>query len=480
MQGIIGYSAYIPYHRLRRDLIRQFLGRGAAEGSRSVASYDEDTTTMAVEASRYLLSDLGDWVPRRLWFSTTQPAYVDKTNATVVHSALGLSESVHAADFLGSVRSGTSTLLAAVDSSTPTLVALSDTRSGLPGGSDERSGGDAAAAFAFDSGTDAFPIVAEIIGEGYATGEALERWRAPGETTSHVWEDRFGEEVLAPSAVSAFEESLKSAGLDRADVKHLIVAGLNARACRSFASVSHIDQTRVTNNRSEVLGNAGAAQAGVLLADVLDTATPDEIIAVVVLGDGALSLVLRTTQALRSHRSSQTVNDQISSTSDKLDYATYLQWRHFLHTEPPRRPEPQPVAAPPAHRNAQFKLGFVGSRCDACDALHLPPRHRCSACGSTRMSAQPMAGERGSLSHLIIDHLAHTPSPPLVAGAIDFDAGGRYRCEVTDIDLNTLAVGVPVELTFRRLATADGVHNYFWKARPARRLQGGVKWPAMA
>jgi hypothetical protein len=23
-------------------------------------------------------------------------------------------------------------------------------------------------------------------------------------------------------------------------------------------------------------------------------------------------------------------------------------------------------------------------------------------------------------------------------------------------------------MTFRRLSTADGIHNYFWKARPAR------------
>ena len=31
-----------------------------------------------------------------------------------------------------------------------------------------------------------------------------------------------------------------------------------------------------------------------------------------------------------------------------------------------------------------------------------------------------------------------------------------------------VAIGDPVEMTFRRLFTADGIHNYFWKARPAR------------
>jgi hypothetical protein len=29
-------------------------------------------------------------------------------------------------------------------------------------------------------------------------------------------------------------------------------------------------------------------------------------------------------------------------------------------------------------------------------------------------------------------------------------------------------VGSRVEMTFRRLFSADGIHDYFWKARPVR------------
>jgi len=36
------------------------------------------------------------------------------------------------------------------------------------------------------------------------------------------------------------------------------------------------------------------------------------------------------------------------------------------------------------------------------------------------------------------------------------------------VDAADLAVGGRVEMTFRRLFTADGIHNYFWKARPLR------------
>jgi uncharacterized OB-fold protein len=52
---------------------------------------------------------------------------------------------------------------------------------------------------------------------------------------------------------------------------------------------------------------------------------------------------------------------------------------------------------------------------------------------------------------------------------VDFDAGGRYQCELTDARPEEVAVGDRVEMTFRRLYTAGGVHNYFWKATPSRR-----------
>jgi uncharacterized OB-fold protein len=36
------------------------------------------------------------------------------------------------------------------------------------------------------------------------------------------------------------------------------------------------------------------------------------------------------------------------------------------------------------------------------------------------------------------------------------------------VDPKAVQIGDQVEMTFRRLFTASGVHNYFWKARPRR------------
>ena len=38
--------------------------------------------------------------------------------------------------------------------------------------------------------------------------------------------------------------------------------------------------------------------------------------------------------------------------------------------------------------------------------------------------------------------------------------------ELTDVDADDVRIGGRVEMTFRKLFTADGIHNYFWKARP--------------
>jgi uncharacterized OB-fold protein len=83
-----------------------------------------------------------------------------------------------------------------------------------------------------------------------------------------------------------------------------------------------------------------------------------------------------------------------------------------------------------------------------------------------------MADVAGSVATFTVDRLTYSPSPPLVAVVIDFDGGGRYRCELTDVDADTVAIGNRVEMTFRRTYTSGGIHNYFWKARPIRAGEG--------
>ena len=87
MRGIVSYGAYLPYWRLERKAIAEALGTPGGAGTRAVASYDEDTTSLGVEAGRAALRGTAI-IPEALYFATSDPAYVDKTNATAIHAAL--------------------------------------------------------------------------------------------------------------------------------------------------------------------------------------------------------------------------------------------------------------------------------------------------------------------------------------------------------------------------------------------------------
>ncbi|MET7842784.1 OB-fold domain-containing protein [Streptomyces sp. NPDC005356] len=473
MAGIIAYGAYVPYHRLRRADIADTLGSGGGKGTRSVASYDEDTTSMAVEAARATLPP-GRARERveQLFLATATPPYLDKTNAAAVHAALGLDEQVLAADMAGAVRSGVAALLAGASAAVPTLSVLADLRTGAPGGADESAGGDGAAAFLFAGHREDMPVLAQLIGHSTVSDEILERWRLPGASSSRVWEERFSEGIYVSQAAKALGSALDGAGIAASAIDHFAVVGLHARACAAVRRSADVRPEAHAPDYTGVIGNAGTAQPGLQLADALDRAQPGETIALVVLGDGVSVLLFRTTDALPAHRAAKPVADQAAAGAPAMKYATFLSWRGMLDREPPRRPDPEPPYAPPAHRRAAWKYAFIGSRCEKCATRHLPAERVCRSCGEVdAMAAEPMEHVRGKVATFTVDRLAFTPSPPMIAVVVDFDGGGRFRCELTDATEAEAVIGGRVEMTFRRTVTANGIHNYFWKARPVREAE---------
>ncbi|HKX70265.1 MAG TPA: OB-fold domain-containing protein, partial [Acidimicrobiales bacterium] len=339
----------------------------------------------------------------------------------------------------------------------------SDMRTGLPGSPDESTGGDGASALLVGTAADG-PLLAEEIGAASVTDEFLDRWRTPGDVRSKVWEPRFGESRYVALGAEAWDDALKSAALVADQVDTVIVAGSHARAAASLAEKLGVGD-KLTDGLQATVGFTGAAHPGLLLANVLDAAAPGQVVALVVLADGADVTLLRTTETLTGAdgRSASTVADQIAAGAT-LPYGKVLAWRGYLPVEPPRRPEPARPSASAAGRSVDWKFGFVASQDGG--TVHLPP-------APTDVAPRPMADVRGTIVTYTVDKLAYSPSPPVVFAVVDFDGGGRLPVELTDVDAADVAVGGRVEMTFRKLFTADGIHNYFWKARPVRSGRGG-------
>lgn len=433
MPGILSYGAYLPHRRLDRSEIAKVAGTGGGKGTRTVASYDEDTTTMGVEAARLALRTAPTVDVDNLWFTTVSPAYLDKTNASAIHAALQLAPGAVAADFGGAVRSGVAALRAALQLPQQTLVVTADVRTGLPGSADEANGGDGASAVLVGEG----PVLAELVGSGTATVEFTDRWRVPGEPRSRVWEERFGETQYVPAGVQAWEAALKDAGLSADQVDRIVISGSHGRAVTAFGRKLGAGD-RIVGDLAATVGYTGAAAPTLLLGAALDEATPNQVVALVSLADGADVLLFRTTEAITSFTASRPVADQAAAGSP-VPYGKFLAWRGMLPVQPPNRPEPARFSASAAARSVDWKYAFGGH-----------------------------ADVVGTITTFTIDRLAYSPSPPVVFAVVDFEDGERQPLELTDVDVAEVEIGKKVEMTFRRLSTADGLHNYFWKARLVR------------
>ncbi len=469
MAGIVSYGSYVPYRRLKRSAISQVLGVAASKGERAVASFDEDSVSMAVEAARDALKAAPAGTIGSLFFATTTPPYGEKLNAAIVGAATRLPAAIRAADLTGSVRAGLSALLQGADAATSSrsqsVVTIADARLGAPEGKAEQQNGDGAVAFVL--GTE--NVIAEIEATASLTREVLDTWRAPGERFGHSWEERFTmTQAYAPLLTKSIQDVLTRAKVAPGDLAKVIIDAPNPRSADEMLRAMKIDPAKIADPYALTVGQTGAAHAALMLAGVLPGLKPGDRVLVASVADGADAILFRATPAAASFKPVRSVGKQIESKGD-VSYGNYLKWREILPTEPPRRPDPNRPAGPPMLRSEEWKFGFVGSRCTACGTPQLPPQRVCVKCRTfDKMEPYPFADRMAKIATYAIDRLAYSMNPPTVNVVIDFEGGGRFLCEMTDCEPEKVAIGDEVEMTFRSLFTAGGVHNYFWKARPKR------------
>ncbi len=422
VNGIVSYGTYLPRARLRRDAVAAALGTAGGKGTRAVASYDEDSTSMGVEAARLALrAGPPGFEPGRVLFATTSPAYLDKTNATALHAALALGRHTGAYDMVGSVRSAIGAFHAGASAADGALVVLADVRTGLPGGGDELDGGDGAAAFLFGGGTGDDDAVAEILASGATSEEFLDRWRVPGEPASRRWEERFGETAYVPLAEAAVTDALKRAGVDAAEVDHLIVAGVHPRAARRVAKTVGARPEALVDDLAESIGNTGAAHPGLLLADALDRAEAGR-------SDRCWSSwpTAPTPSCCAPPSTLPRIRTRAGSHRRRAGRRRRRlpRLRDVPHVAGPAAPRAAPPARPGAAGRRRRRCGGRPGSSASPPAAARPaapatcrPRGCASSCEAVdQMTRERLADVSGTIATYTVDRLAFSLNPPVVVG----------------------------------------------------------------
>jgi hydroxymethylglutaryl-CoA synthase len=469
MIGITSWGAYLPSYRLGRDELARAWGTRSAGGQKAVACYDEDSVTMSVAAARDCLSGLGERKPGALYMATTTPPYREKLSATIVASALDCPPEIHTADIANSLRSGTIAMNFALDGirsgrSGSILVTASDCRLGRPRGEFESLIGDGGAALLFGDSN----VVAAVEASHSVSNELVDVWRADSSTYLQSAEDRFilarGYREVVGKAVG---ELLGKIGLAPKDFAKFVLYSPDARSSAGLAKSLGFDVgTQLQDPLIGAIGHAGSASAFLMLAAALEEAKPGDRLLFASYGDGCDVFVLAVTGEIDRLRNGRGVKKHLLGKALPVSYEKYLLWRGEIDVEPLRRLDPAVPAPSAMLRDRRQILALYGQKCRRCGTPQYGRTRLCIQCqAKDAFDDYRFSDRKARVATYTEEGATNAMDLPRIMCVIDFEGGGRMLTELTDRRQGEVRIGLPVEMTFRKLQDVKGIHHYFWKCK---------------
>jgi len=467
MAGIVSYGAYVPLFRL---------GKGTAgwEGSseRAVANFDEDSVTMAVAALRDALTAIDPATIDALYFASTTQPYAEKQSATIIGWGSALRTDMFTVDCADSLRAGTNALRLALDaikagSAKRATVVAADNRLAQPRSAAERIFGDGAAALVLGDDQE----IATVDGHLSLSHEIMDTWRPAGEEMVRSWEDRFRLEMgFIGSLREAVGQALEKFSRTPQDYTKIIFSAPDARAHRDAVRALGFAESQVQDGLYHLMGHTGAAFPLMLLVAALEDAQPGDRLLLAGYGDGCDVFSLEVTPEKSRLPPRRGVRTHLATKRVLPSYEHYLKWRGLHQPDPGVRRPPMPTPSATAlFRERERILRFSAAKCRACGTVQYPPQRVCTKCGTrddfdqVRLSDKP-----ATLFTYALDYIAGSVDVPLAVCIVNFDGGGRALMTMTDRVVEEIDIDMPLEMSFRKLYEAEGIHNYFWKCTPVR------------
>lgn len=481
MVGIVSYGGYVPYLRLERSIIAKsnswysMEGFGFAQGERSIANYDEDTITMAVEASIDSIAGIEKSKIDALYFASTTLPFAERDNAGIIKLAIGLGNEVLTANFSSTLRSGTTALRTAIDvvkggGHRQILVTASENRVSRSSSRMELWYGDAAGSLVVGSEN----VIAEYLGSYSVCDDFMPSYRGSKNKFEYRWEDRFdreeGYQKFYPQAIKGLIEKTGVAPGDVAKVIFPCVFGNSVM--KKIAVEAGLNPECIFGNMHEQLGDSGSAHPIVMLSYALEQAKPGDKIIVAGYGQGVDAILFMVTDNIKNISPKVGISGYLAHKKNEKSYLRWLAINEIIDIDQGARADAISRASLSSQwRQRKFVTSLIGSKCTKCGYPQLPPARVCPnpKCGAIDMFEDyNFADKPGKIFNYTTNALAVSVGKPVLLGTVMFEGGGRFIMDLTDFNTEEVEVGVPVRMTFRRLWKEErGYTHYFWKAAPA-------------
>lgn len=476
MIGIVSYGAYVPMWRMDRGEIARAVGTLSARGERAVASWDEDSLSMAVEAGLDCLTGIDPKEIDTLYFATVSSPLKEKQASSIIATALDLKENVHTCDVTNSTRAATIAVQGAVDAikaggAKKGLVIASDCRPVMLGSASEQTYGDAAAALLIGEGE----TIADI--ESFSTlSDAIPGpWRRETDTFPKMFEAKLDRKYgLLKDVPEAIGELLKKCNLEIKDISKFALYAPDPRGYVDLTRTLGIDAAmQLENPLFDTVGITGTPHCLLLLVSALEKAEPDQRIACVSYGEGSDAVLIRTTDRVEQIKGQRRGTGFIASKRMLPSYGRFYEFKRAMETDSSgERVESASVVK--YWRDEKWGVRLYGMRCNNCGTLQYPISRCCMMCGEKDNHEDVKLVRNGKVFAYTHDYLLGPGSVPgdgtnpCTRVIVDLEDGCRMWLEMSDNELAEVEIDMPVELTFRLFRKTGGFPYYGWRARPAR------------
>ena len=449
---------------------------GAGKGERSFANWDEDSITMAVEASRLALAKASVQLPDisldSLRLASTSLPFADRNNAGIVREALNLNRNLSPLDLGGSRRAATAGLLDLTRRGEGThLLCASDCVDTLPASETEPTTGHGAAAILLGTGQP----VASLCASASLHEDFVDRYRMSERRFDYQLESRWIRDAGTLEQLGSLVAQTLEEGKVKAQSLAWLLLPFDASLNRSLARKAGLAEARTADELAQKIGICGAAHPMIMLAWALEHAQVGDHILLAGAGQGFDVLLFEVTPG--AAKPALALAQQLAQTREEKNYTRYLGIRQLLAMDSGIRSERDTRTALSAHyRRHEDLTGFNGGYCSECKKLQFPLSRYCVHCHSRdSQTVAPMSELDGEVNSYTEDWLAYSPSPPLMFGNIHFPGGANVMMEFSDFLPGELHAGDKVRMSFRikDLDARRGFKRYFWKPTPAVKEHAG-------
>jgi hydroxymethylglutaryl-CoA synthase len=344
MVGIVGYGAYIPRNRIKVEEIAKVWGadapsykKGLMLEEKSVPSPDQDTITMAVEATKNALKRAGI-NPKDIgavYVGSESHPYAVKPSGTVLAEAIDATPDCHTADFEFACKAGTEGMfvalnLVAAGSVKYGLAVGADTSQGAPGDALEYSAAAGAAAFIF--GADR--VVAETLETYSYMTDTPDFWRREYQYYPQHGGRFTGDPAYFKHVTGAARGIMARAKMKPSDFQYVIFHQPNGKFPFRAGEILGFEKKQIEPGwLVSKLGNTYSGSSPLGLTATLDISRPGDMILIVSYGSGAGSdaFVFKVTKRIDEVRElAPKTRYLLDKNKNYLDYGVYAKFRRKI------------------------------------------------------------------------------------------------------------------------------------------------------